>query len=128
MSAASAGFLDGLWQSDESVTVGGESFTIPAEFVYSEGESENRTGDDMNETTAVYRNFNEYVSICVESYCDERYAPTISVFDSAVNKTISNKTGSYIEQSGEYSFEYELDGKKVIIATNNLELLKKVIR
>lgn len=126
MSIASAGFLDGMFGSDQNITVGGETFTIPAGFELNESESENSTSDGINSTTVYYETSSEYISIHVQDTDSDDIMP-LTAWNGAVNKTIANKTGHYLEQNGEGTFEYEVGNKTISISTNNAELLEKII-
>ena len=129
MSVVSAGFLDGLFGGeDKNVTIGGEQFTIPSDFDENLELSYNKSYNGINDSTVHYDKFGGYIEISVKEYKDiDGIDASLKGFSGAVNKTISNKTGTFIKQGDECNFNYIKENKLISISTTDESYLEQVI-
>lgn len=129
LSVASAGLIEDIFGgSDQNVTIEGENFTIPSGFEENVNESYEKSYGEFNTTYRYYEDLTNYISITVDSYNSESGAKDVGMYDAAVNKTISHKTGHFVKQGDECMFIYRNGTKLVTVSTSDEECLQKVIR
>ena len=131
-SAFDLGSLLGGGDENETVTIGGIDFNIPAGFTEDTNES---TLDEMNEVSGItyttngklYEKDDTYVALLVADYGDYKVTDDVAKSVGGEEKTIKNVKG-YLTTDGEYTvFHYAKDDKLVVISANDENVIADFI-
>ena len=118
--------------TNQTVTIDGIDFNVPAGFVEDENQStvnEKNQISGVNYTTngKLYQKGETYVALLVADYGEYNVTDEIAQTVGGTPRTINNVNG-YLTVNGIYKvFDYAKDGKLVVISTTDLSALEDFI-